>query len=217
MKRKGAASRASARNAPPPTALPRKSDARAPQPSALTEALLPYRALVEQVDLLCGRIVGDYAEALRCQAGCAGCCRLSGVLPVEAASLYLAWRSLPEAPRRALRSRLEHPGATDCCPLLFDRRCPLYAARPIICRTHGLPLLIEEDGAQRIDRCPLNFTGYDALPGAAIIHLERLNTALVTVNRQFVTRLFPAGDLPERIPLTALLAVLWPGHRPSAL
>ena len=176
----------------------------------LEAALAPYRALREQVDLLCARIARDYPDALNCRAGCADCCRLAGVLPVEAASLYLAGQALPSPAREQLRRRLADPARGDVCPLLVAERCSLYAARPIICRTHGLPLLIDEGGNARVDRCPLNFTGYAALPGAAIIHLERLNTALVTVNHQFKSRIFPAGGVPERVPLTDLLALPWP-------
>ena len=167
----------------------------------IADALQSYRVLRDQVDQLCARIAAAHADALLCRAGCADCCRLTSVLPVEAASLHLAWRALPAAGRRRLRDRLAAPQTGDACPLLADALCSLYADRPIICRTHGLPLLIEDAGGTRVDRCPLNFTGYTTLPGTAVIHLERLNTALVTINRQFVARVFPGGDLPERIPL----------------
>jgi hypothetical protein len=177
----------------------------------LSAALAPYRALLGQVDQLCARIAAAYPDQLACQAGCAACCTLQGVLPVEAVSLALALARLPAAESEVLRNRLATVADDEHCPLLTDDRCPLYVARPIICRTHGLPLLVEDGDGRRVDRCPLNFTGYASLPGAAIIHLEHLNTALVTINRQFVTRFFPADELPERIPLHAILAVPWTG------
>jgi hypothetical protein len=167
----------------------------------LDAALAPYRALLVQVDQLCARIATAFPDQIVCRAGCATCCTLQGVLPVEAASMALAWRQLPAARAAELRIRLNTATGDDCCPLLTDDRCPLYAARPIICRTHGLPLLIEEPGGARVDRCPLNFTGLATLPGTAIIHLERLNSALVAVNRHFMADCFPRGDVAERIPL----------------
>lgn len=168
-------------------------------------ALAPYRALLEQVDRLCTRIVTDYRSQITCHSGCSSCCILQAVLPVEAASLALAWRQLPEAAAQALRVRLQNPADSEQCPLLSDKRCPLYSARPIICRTHGLPLLVEETQGRRVDRCPLNFTGLDTLPGTAIIDLERLNDALIIANRHFLATCFPDGGLPERIPLRKFL------------
>ena len=62
----------------------------------------------------------------------------------------------------------------------------MYQARPIICRTHGLPLLVHRDGASGIDFCPENFRGAASIPGSAIIDLDRLNATLATINTLFV-------------------------------
>lgn len=167
----------------------------------LEEALAPYRALLQQIDLLCARIVAAFPEQIACQTGCSGCCSLQGVLPVEAASLAVALRQLPAAEAEALQVRLSAAGGGERCPLLKDDRCPLYAARPVICRTHGLPLLVEDEHGRRVDRCPLNFTGLETLPGSLIIDLDTLNRALAAVNQQFLSACFPWGGLPERIPL----------------
>jgi hypothetical protein len=138
---------------------------------------------------------------------------LQGVLPVEAASLALAWRDLPAAGAAKLRRQLQVAGAGERCPLLDNDRCSLYTARPIICRTHGLPLLIEEAAGMRVDRCPLNFTGTTTLPGAAVIHLERLNSALVAANRHYLATCFPHAEPAERIPLRQL--VTFPAANPD--
>jgi Fe-S-cluster containining protein len=167
----------------------------------LEVALAPYRALVEQVDQLCERIVETFPDQIVCRAGCAGCCTLQGVLPVEAASLALALRRLPDPEAELMRGRLKTAKETERCPLLTDDCCPLYAARPIICRTHGLPLLVEDEHGTRVDRCPLNFTSLATLPGTAVIRLETLNLALVAANRHFLATCFAKTTLPERIPL----------------
>lgn len=172
----------------------------------LNAALAPYRALLNQVDQLCARITAAFPDQIACRAGCAACCTLQGVMPVEAVSLALAWRRLPAADAAALRTRLAAVADEASCPLLSDDRCPLYPDRPIICRTHGLPLLVEDAHGRRVDRCPLNFTGLDTLPGSAIIDLERLNQALVVANRHFLATCFPAGGIPERIPLRQIPA-----------
>jgi len=167
----------------------------------LQAALAPYRALLNRVDQLIAAIETEFAGQVSCHEGCAACCTLQGVLPVEAAGLALAWRQLPEADADRLRMQLQHVDSGDRCPLLVDDRCPLYAARPIICRTHGLPLLVEEPEGLRVDRCPLNFADLTSLPGNAVIHLERLNSALVAANRHFLSTCFAPGGIADRIPL----------------
>lgn len=170
----------------------------------LEAALAPYRALLAQVDQLCARIAAAFPKQIVCRAGCAACCTLQSVLPVEAAALALALRALPAAEGAALRHRLAATADSGCCPLLSDERCPLYPARPIICRTHGLPLLVEDAHGRRVDRCPLNFTGLTTLPGTAVIDLERLNQGLILANRHFLATCSPDDGLPERIPLQQL-------------
>lgn len=172
----------------------------------LDAALAPYRALLVQIDQLCDRIVATFSDRIACRAGCAACCTLQGVLPVEAAYLALAWHQLPEPAARALRRHLRAASDSDRCSLLSDDCCPLYAARPIICRTHGLPLLVEDEHGARVDYCPLNFAGLETLPGGAVIDLERLNQALLIANRHFLTTCFPDGGLAERIPLRQIAA-----------
>lgn len=175
----------------------------------LAAALAPYRALVEQVDQLCARIAETFADRIVCRTGCSACCTLQGVLPVEAAGLALALARLPATEAESLRARLGAAADSDRCPLLTDDCCPLYAARPIICRTHGLPLLIEDEHGTRVDRCPLNFTGLATLPGTAVIRLETLNLALVAANRHFLTTCFAKNSLPARIPLNAIGDFPW--------
>jgi Fe-S-cluster containining protein len=170
----------------------------------LETALAPYRALIAQVDQLCARIVDAFPAEIACRVGCSACCTLQGVLPVEAASLALALRQLPVVEAAALRRRLSEATGDERCPLLSDDCCPLYAARPVICRTHGLPLLVEDEHGRRVDRCPLNFTGLETLPGTAIINLETLNRALVATNQHYLANCSPGGGLPERIPLAKI-------------
>lgn len=82
----------------------------------------------------------------------------------------------------------EATGEPVACPLLVDNRCSIYESRPLICRTQGLPLLLEaEDGEQEVDFCPLNFTAPEALDDLdedSLIPLDDLNLKLAIVNLQ---------------------------------
>jgi hypothetical protein len=160
------------------------------------EHLANYRTLLLKVDALCRRIVAAFPAQVTCRAGCDSCCRHLTLFPVEAAVLAAAVAELPvhEADRiRALGASAVTAGP---CPLLEHGRCLLYVARPIICRTHGLPILTEVDGAGQVDFCPRNFQGIPSLPGEAVIHLDVVNASLAAVNALFLKQyawVLPAG------------------------
>jgi uncharacterized protein len=165
-----------------------------------------YLALQSRVDELCCRTAERFASQLSCHPGCDACCRHLSVFAVEAAALGQALGALAEPDAELIRraAQLAGPGAP--CPLLQDGLCLLYQARPIICRTHGLPLLISRDGARGVDFCPENFRGLSSIPGSAVIDLDRLNETLAAVNALYLSS-FPG---PER--LTVAQALLLPAR-----
>jgi uncharacterized protein len=174
------------------------------------EALTAYRRLMAKVDAHWTRSARLLGDRLRCAPGCCDCCRQHiSVFPVEAVSIALAVEALPGDAADALRRRVAHLPADGPCPLLnADGRCALYAARPIICRTQGLPLLIATDGGDQVAACPLNTMDGETLPAGAVIDLERLNRILAAVNRLFVQTVMPKA--PERIPIAAALEIRMP-------
>lgn len=151
------------------------------------ELLANYRALLSRVDQHCGGINAEFAEQIACRAGCSGCCRHLSLFPVEAAVLSRAIEDLPGGIRALLAGRIDWP-ENGTCPLLLNDRCTVYGNRPVICRTHGLPLLAVVDGQQRVDCCPENFRGVGSLPGGAVLQLESLNSALVAINALFIAQ-----------------------------
>jgi hypothetical protein len=174
------------------------------------EALTSYRQLVAKVDAHWTRGATLLGAGLRCGPGCCDCCRQHiSVFPVEAVHIALAVDALPVDAADTLRRRAAHAPADGPCPLLnADGRCALYAARPIICRTQGLPLLIATDGDAQVAFCPLNKVDDAPLPAEAVLDLERLNRILTAVNRLFVQAVMP--EAPERIPIAAALEIRIP-------
>jgi hypothetical protein len=161
-----------------------------------------YHRLLDKVDQLCKGISTLLGDALTCHAGCSSCCIAISVFPVEAAAMIEAAGQLPPDQYQQLKNQLSNPQVGETCPLLIDDHCLLYQARPIICRTHGLPILITEEVGKRVDVCPFNCIGMERIPGEALIDLERLNSLLVSVNVLYLREF--GIKLPERIPLTAL-------------
>lgn len=167
-----------------------------PRPRRMRRAMTPYEQLVQTVDALTTQLALRYATHLACRAGCSGCCQHHlSVFPVEATRIETALVALsPAVSARIARqatevNEREALGEPVACPLLVDERCAIYASRPLICRTQGLPLLFAaEDGAQEVDFCPLNFTTPEAvndLDEEHLVPLDELNTRLALANLQY--------------------------------
>lgn len=149
-----------------------------------------YRELAAKVDAFFARVAERHASDLRCAAGCDACChqRLT-VTTVEADVVAELVRSLPEAARAQLRRTAGQPDR--CAALDDDGRCQIYAARPLVCRSHGVPIRTRhERGLPVIDACHLNFTAHG--PGAAdpdcILDQTTLSATLGLIDRAHTGR-----------------------------
>lgn len=117
-------------------------------------ALDSLRQLHEEIDRESDRLVNRHAERLRCGRGCSACCVDDlTVTAVEAERIRRAHPGL-------LRDALPHPPGA-CALLDGDGSCRVYASRPSVCRSQGLPLRFfveneEEEVEERRDICPLN-------------------------------------------------------------
>lgn len=167
--------------------------------------MVNYYAFVAKVDELCSRIQSEFADQLACRVGCSGCCRHISLVWVEAMALATALQALPANEAAAIRLRGEYAETDGECPLLIKDRCALYDHRPIICRTHGLPILTGVGSDQAIDYCRHNFLGVDHLPGNSVIHIEKLNTLLDSVNRLFIAEFLDSVPEQERITIAEAL------------
>lgn len=178
-------------------------------------------ALARNVDGFVERVDARYPGALTCHAGCSDCC-LGGlsVTLTEAEAIEALLSTLPPEARERIAARADAATDERCAALEDDGRCGIYAARPLVCRSHGLPIRFDVDapegeataGRRRltvVDACPKNFVGCDleALEPSCVLDQETLSRALGTLDA--------AGRPPEerggRVELRALL-----GARPSA-
>jgi Fe-S-cluster containining protein len=170
----------------------------------MNETLAAYRGLLRKVDDFFERVRGAHPGSFSCRLGCHSCCRPGlSVGAAEAENIREGLRADPEreASLRALASADPHRGLR-CSFLGEGGACGIYELRPLVCRSHGLPLefkdFAEESGEEAVfrDACPLNFIGQDlaSLPNEDVLNLDTLNTILATLNRL----VDPAG---RRIPL----------------
>ena len=103
-------------------------------------------ALHEAIDQRVAAIRGDQPDWL-CGKGCDGCCRhlaaLPQLTPAEWTLLKEGLAALPAEQRDEIHRRLtalgDNPPAPVTCPLLDPATgaCPVYAHRPVACRTYG--------------------------------------------------------------------------------
>jgi len=160
-----------------------------------------YRTLLARVSTRCGEIEATLSGHMACRKGCSACCLNISLFPVEAVSLRLAFDALSEDQRASALVRAAESSDEGPCPLLDEAgACLLYGHRPVICRTHGLPILFDDGkGNHRVDFCPENFQGLTSLSGDAMIDLDHMNRMLAAVNAMFCEELF-GGEPPfERL------------------
>ncbi len=175
------------------------------------QALKDYRKWIAEVDRRCRRIVSRHKDQIACTKGCAGnCCRIHiSVYPIEAVSLALSLQKLPPELRRRIQHKARHTNSFGPCPLLEDGACRMYAARAVICRTHGLPMLTEYNGHRTVGFCEKNFRGLSPIPEEDIIDLAQLNSTLAAINRRFGSQ--AAHRLPpgRRFTIAQALLMNW--------
>lgn len=141
-----------------------------------------YLQLRARVDRFVASVSARYSEQINCKPGCSSCC-VGGltIVMVEAAILGEALGIHPERIfLQAGQPPLQEEGP---CALLDDTgRCRAYAARPLICRTQGMPLKYPDlDG---VSICELNFVDQEP-HSSAVFNTEHLETALFAANLAF--------------------------------
>lgn len=161
--------------------------------------------LRRRVDAHWDAAVARTPAAFACAAGCSACCHARfSVFAVEAAPIRQALARLAAADpaaRARVRDQADDPAHRHHCALLLDGRCAVYGERPLICRSHGLPVLADD----RVDHCPLNFTAA-APPSASVLRLDAVNQPLALIATLWDQERSPAlqPDDPPRVALEDL-------------
>lgn len=170
----------------------------------MSNAIAQYRLLRQEVDSRVGALTRMHGPNIVCAPGCCECCHDITVFPVE-------YHAILDQLRREGRRTLELQ-ANSSCALLKDGLCTIYAQRPLICRTHGLPAAVcaaEDDDERRVMFCGKNFAG---IPGQELcfgpdntLDLEEMNRQLAHINLRFAAERGMSADAAgRRIPLAQL-------------
>jgi len=171
----------------------------------MNSALEKYRQLRQQTDARVAALNELHEEYLTCRAGCYECCVDLSVFPVE-------YYAILEDLRRNGLTKLTFDEHQEC-GFLREGLCALYPYRPLICRTHGLPIaFLDGDFAEEISVsfCPKNFADEDPqwleFGPENTLDLEALNAELFSINLAYLQEHLDNGWEPtNRIPLKQLL------------
>lgn len=179
-----------------------------------------YLRLRDRVDAFATGVFARRAADVLCGPGCSACCEAHlSVSAIEALAVAEQLDSLPADRRAELarRSTREEEGDPRCVMLDDDGLCAIYPARPLVCRTQGLPLLyppgfvpaeavLGRTPKGEITACPLNFT--ERAPASEdVLDMGRVDTLLALMGRLAVPRSTSAeesGTEDARFPLAAL-------------
>ncbi|MDX9942924.1 MAG: YkgJ family cysteine cluster protein [Bacteroidales bacterium] len=162
-------------------------------------ALQNYIKMRDEVDAHCARLYALHSSHLNCGEGCDKCCMDFGIFPVE-------YYSIIEQASKDLTKGQQQTSEMDC-PFLVDHRCVIYAARPIICRTQGLPLLFMGEEGWELSACELNFNQFDfgEFHQENTFPQDRYNSRLYLINKEFIETLAGKPYQPtDLIPLRQL-------------
>jgi Fe-S-cluster containining protein len=117
--------------------------------------------LYQFIDQTMAVLFNQFPEEVKCHRGCTDCCHAAFDLSyIEAQYLLKLFNTLPESTQKNILERSEKaqkewqemidsdadPAQTRIgCPLLNNNgECDCYPARPINCRTYGVPTVINE-------------------------------------------------------------------------
>jgi uncharacterized protein len=171
--------------------------------SSIKAPFQSYHTLTKDIDALSLSLEKTHAKHLNCKKGCDLCCMAISVFPIE----YYAIKA--ELEKLKLPS-LPIPKDNAQCRFLVDHSCSIYQSRPVICRTHGLPLVYMsmDTDEYELSLCELNFTNFDfeEFDEENTFPMDRINSRLYQLNKHFVSE-FEGGKYTEqdRIPLSDLL------------
>jgi len=164
----------------------------------IESALMPYIQCRPGCSNCCKNFtlssVEAYSIAIYLQANGVNMVKVNGIAITDYKKKYGKYGYTPECQDMGQTSRSysfeysEIAGEDDACIFLDKGLCTIYPVRPLICRTHGYPIVVQTDGEVHVDHCPQNFQ-HAVLKREYLIDIDHLNTMLFSINAIFLKEL----------------------------
>jgi len=136
----------------------------------------PIVSLHENASDFFDKVFTKNSLQMDCKKGCSKCCQTDiSVFEIEADRIRQWFNSQSIEEKIKLKSLWCIPSVKVNCSFLVNDNCTIYEARPLICRTQGLPLYLSSENS--LDYCPLNFKSGNP-EKSDWLNLERMNTLL---------------------------------------
>lgn len=151
--------------------------------SKLTDPIEKHREVRNTIDKRVSALEKTHHKHMVCRKGCDLCCMDYSIFPVEFFSV------LKELKARNFVAEKSTATTENGCVFLVNHACTIYAERPVICRTHGLPLIFaNDDGEFELSACELNFTNFDFedFDMDNTFHQDKYNSMLFMLNREYI-------------------------------
>lgn len=162
-----------------------------------------YNELIEEINAIVEKLDDMHQNKMQCKAGCSQCCLNFDVFPVE----FFAIKEKMKADNFQIPANEIHDDE-DTCVFLKNNICQIYPYRPIICRTHGLPLLSMNESAEfwELSHCELNFQDVkpDFFHQDNSLIMDRFNSELFQNNIAFIEENKVDFDKFQLLPLSQL-------------
>jgi Fe-S-cluster containining protein len=149
---------------------------------SIKQAYEDYLKLRIDLQKTCTALHNLHSPHTQCGKGCSSCCMDFGLMPVEFHYIVEQLKNKPIALNRETEKGQ--------CIFLVNNECTIYEHRPIICRSHGLPILfMDEEGENyNLSFCPLNFNNvndnYFSFENS--YHQDTFNSKLYMINKAFI-------------------------------
>lgn len=167
--------------------------------------------LTQKVDAFFARVAERHGTDMQCTTGCSDCCNVRLTITGAEAMAIRAHVAGWSAERRR---NLAATGPTHRCAALDPAgRCKIYDARPLVCRSHGVPIRMGQGSLPVVQACYRNFTRTTPDPDC-ILDQATLSATLYAVDAAEARTTGPPGEPiaryepGHRIELAGLLAEL---------
>jgi Fe-S-cluster containining protein len=169
-----------------------------------------FEELSRKVDAFFARVAVRHGTDMQCATGCSDCCHVRlTITAVEAAAIRahvagwpagqrrdLAGGSIGEGRVRGMATPTDLPagpgaspvGSTDRCAALDAAgRCKIYEARPLVCRSHGVPIRMRRGALPVVQACHRNFVHTTPDPDC-VLDQATLSATLLAVDAAAAAR-----------------------------